>query len=123
MLSIDVDLQPMTDQAIYQMALEEWMGVLDQLWVAVGKPVDSVRLDVYRNNLGRVPLGLLENAVGRLLREHIYNTVPTLGEIWSAIRKELGNPYDLDQAMEHWSQVSWESAIHRFSVAVETDEP
>jgi len=75
-----------SDQEIHQLALAEWTGQLTQLWEAVGKPVDRRQLAVYVKQLGRVPLGLLEQAISEILQNHTYNTVPTLGEIWKAIK-------------------------------------
>jgi hypothetical protein len=36
--------------------------VLAELWTAAGKALEADRLEVYRNSLGEVPLGLLELA-------------------------------------------------------------
>jgi hypothetical protein len=93
---------PKTDQEIYQAAMEEWLGVLTQLWTAYDKPLDSSRLELYQKMLGDVPLGLLDKAIKRVIREHKYNSVPAVGDVWSAIRKELGNPHDIDQAIQAW---------------------
>ena len=75
-----------SDNEIYQLALADWTGTITQLWEAVGKPVDRKQLAVYVKQLGRVPLGLLEQAISELLQHHTYNTVPTLGEIWRSIK-------------------------------------
>jgi hypothetical protein len=72
----------------------------------IGKLVDVERLKIYRRNLGNVPLGLLEKTIDRVFRENTYQTVPVTGAIWEAIRKELGNPYDLDSALERWEPPS-----------------
>jgi hypothetical protein len=82
--------------------LEEWYGVLLELWTATGKPQDPDRLEVYRQALEEVPLGLLELAVRRVIRENTYNVVPLPGVVWAAVRKELGEPWDVRQAMEDW---------------------
>jgi len=92
----------MSNEQIYNLALEEWMGVLASMYTLIGKPVDIERLKIYRRNLSRVPLGLLELAIDRVFRENTYQTVPVTGVIWEAIRKELGNPYDLDSSLERW---------------------
>lgn len=76
-----------SEKEIYQEAVAEWTGVLTQLYDAIGKPVDKKQLAVFIKQLGRVPLGLLEQAIGNLLQEHTYHTVPTLGEIWGAIKE------------------------------------
>jgi hypothetical protein len=91
-----------TEQEIYEAALADWMGVLGQLWTAIGKPIESNRLKVYRDQLGDVPLGLLEKSIARVLRENTWSNVPPVGTIWQAIRKELGDPYDLQVALENW---------------------
>jgi len=75
-----------SDTQIYQLATAEWTAQLTQLWEAVGKPVDRKQLAVYVKQLGRVPLGLLEQAISEILQNHSYNSVPTLGEIWKAIK-------------------------------------
>jgi hypothetical protein len=91
-----------TEQEIYQAALAEWTGILAQLWTAIGKPIEPERLQVYRDQLGDVPLGLLERSIRRVLRENTWSNVPPIGTIWQAIRKELGDPYDLQIAIENW---------------------
>lgn len=94
--------------------LEEWLGVLSQLWTAYDKPIDSDRMQVYQKMLGKIPLGLLEKAVERVVSEHVYNSVPTVAQIWAAVRKELGTPYDMDQAIAEWEQDHWNRTIVRF---------
>ena len=76
---------------IYQEALDEWTGVLKQLWYAIGKPVDSKQLAVYVKQLGDIPLGVLEDVVARIMREHTWHTVPTIGDIWAVVRKYYGD--------------------------------
>jgi len=116
---LDIDK---TDEQIHQMAMEEWLSVLVRLWEAVGKTVDVDRLEIYRRELVDIPLGVLENAVSRVIREHTYANVPTVGEIWRSVRTELGNPTDVLQAIENWSERSWERCFYRFeNVAVETE--
>ena len=82
--------------------LEEWLGVLAELWTAAGKPLEADRLEVYRQSLGDVPLGLLELAVWRVIRENVYHIVPLPGVVWAAVRKELGDPWDIRMAIEEW---------------------
>lgn len=68
----------------------EWTATIEKLWQAIGKPVDQSRLEVYVEELRFIPLGLLDKAVSRALRTGgSYQTVPTLGAIWDAIREEL----------------------------------
>lgn len=111
-----------TDQEIYQMALEDWLTVLSRLWTAYDKHLDPERLALYQRTLQIVPLGLLENAIDRVIREHVYNSVPTVAEVWTAVRKELGNPHDIEQAIDAWCEASWRRCTYRFpSVAAETE--
>lgn len=115
MLTRTDDLMPLTmsDDDIFQAAMEEWLGVLVRLWQAVGKPVDAERLQIYQRELGDVPLGLLEKAVTRLIREWSYANVPNVSEIWKAVRKELNDPNDLPIALESWKQRSFERCVYR----------
>lgn len=110
-----------TDDEIYQLALEEWLTILSRLWLAYDKPLDPVRLALYQHNFERVPMGLLEKAVDRAIRDNRYNMVPTVGNVWDAVRKELHNPYDIDEAIKRW-QASLGSCFYRFeSVTTETE--
>jgi len=97
----------------YELALEEWLDVLGELWTAVGKPVDRERLQVYRNALADVPLGLLEVAVRRVIRENTYSVVPPPGAVWEAVRQELGEPQDVRAAIERWKDRLWEELMWR----------
>ena len=96
-----------SDEKIHQAAMEEWLGVLAQLWTAIGKPIDAERLELYGRHLKGVPLGLLERAVKRVLRENVYLVVPPPGVVWAALREELGNPRDLNAAIEAWLEALW----------------
>jgi hypothetical protein len=121
----DIDTDVVTDDTIYQQALEDWLKVLSTLWTAYDKPVDPVRFALYSDMLRKIPLGLLEQAVERVVSEHVYNSVPTVAEVWVAVRKELHNPFDLDQAIERWKEALWYRAVYRWddvarSVAAET---
>jgi hypothetical protein len=91
--------------------LEEWLGILAQLWTAIGKPIDADRLDVHGKSLTGVPLGLLELAVARVIRENVYQLVPSPGVVWKAVEKELGNPRDVIAAIESWKERMWERVI------------
>lgn len=88
-----------TDEQIYQAARAEWIGVLLQLWDAIGKTADKKQLAVYVTQLGDIPLGILERVVQSVLADHTYHTVPTIGEIWAIVRNEYG---DRDQ-LRFWS--------------------
>ena len=51
-----------TEEEIRQAAVEDWLGVLARLWTAIGKPIEAERLQLYRDALHGVPLGILEKA-------------------------------------------------------------
>ncbi len=91
-----------SDQAIYNEARKEWTAVLLQLWEAYNKTPDPKQLKVYIKQLSDVPLAVLEDTVATLLREHKFNSVPTLGEVWEVINTRHG---DLEQAKA--KQTDW----------------
>jgi hypothetical protein len=91
----------------FETPLEEWLAVLAELWMAVGKPIDEERLKVYQKALEEIPLGLLELAVRWVIRENTFQVVPVPAVIWAAVRKELGNPYDVRTAIEGWEEEIW----------------
>jgi hypothetical protein len=95
----------MTDEQVYEAALEEWTGILAQLWTGIGKSPDDQRLKIYCDQLKDVSLGLLELAISRVMRENTWNVVPPIGTIWQAIRKELGDPHDLEYSLKIWHPV------------------
>jgi len=66
---------------IYKGLMSEWVGILLQLWEAFGKVVDPKQLKVYIAKLKDVPLGILEHIVEIAIRNHHYNSVPTLAEV------------------------------------------
>jgi hypothetical protein len=75
-----------SDQEIYNLALQEWTGILTKLWTAFGKDpfaneLTKAQLKVYKDALGDLPLGILESVVEETIRRHKYNSVPTLGEV------------------------------------------
>ncbi len=109
----------MQDAEIYQAALEDWLGCLSQLWTAFGKVLDADQMMIYQSNLSGIPLGLLEQSIQRVIREHLYNSVPTVAQVWAAIRKELHNPVDLDKAINEWEP--GRTAQVEYVVAVETE--
>jgi hypothetical protein len=84
-------VQAKTDEQIYQDARAEWIGVLLQLWDAIGKTADKKQLAVYVKQLGDIPLGILERVVQSVLTDHTYHTVPTIGEIWAIVKNEYGD--------------------------------
>lgn len=91
-----------------------WWEELSKLWIAVGIPVDPVRLAVYGDVLKPVPLGLLELAVAEVLQNHEYSNVPQVAEIWKVVRKLLGNPRDVPAAIEAWLDMKWSQVVYRF---------
>lgn len=104
-----------TDAEIEQDAYLEWTDVLIGMWEAIGKPLDEKRLAKYAKELKDIPLGLLEKAISRAIRNGgDYQVVPTISAIWGALRKELGNPYDIDEAIERWREAKYQSIIVRF---------
>ena len=50
---------------------------------------------------------MLELAVQRVIQENTYNVVPMPGMVWAAVRKELGDPWDVRMAMEDWVDRRW----------------
>lgn len=112
------------DADIYQAALEEWLGVLGQLWTAFGKDIDPEQMTIYQRNLVGVPMGLLEQAIRKTIRNHRFNNVPTVGEVWQSIQAVLGNPRDVDDAIQRWQDAQLSAVVYRFGsvVAVETEE-
>ena len=79
-----------SNEQIAQEGRAEWIGVLLQLWDAIGKTADKKQLAVYVKQLGDIPLGILERVVQSVLADHTYHTVPTIGEIWAIVRNEYG---------------------------------
>lgn len=110
----------MAEQETIQAAREEWLEVLAQLWIAYDKEIDPERLGLYQRQFGSVPLGLLQDGVDRAIREHTYNSVPTVADVWRAIRAALGNPRDLDAAIRSWD-ASLLNKVNLLDVAVETE--
>ena len=63
------------------------LACIAQFWEAIGKPVDSKQLVVYARQLGDIPLEILEQVVSNLLSTRIYHTIPTIGEVWTELRR------------------------------------
>ena len=104
-----------TDAEIEQVAGQEWLDVLTGMWEAIGKPLDEKRLQKYAKELNGIPLGLLEKAISRAIRNSgDYIVVPTISAIWNALRKELGNPYNIDEAISRWCEVKYQACVRRF---------
>ena len=108
----------LTDRQIDQMLLEEWLNDLVPLWTAFGKTPTSEQLDIYRQALSDIPLGLLEIAVQHTIRNHKFANVPTVGEVWEALVTEL-NPVskryeNVQDAIDQWEETRWNSIVYRF---------
>lgn len=71
----------LSDQQIYNLALQDWTDILGKLWTAFGKPLNVDQLKVYREALADVPLGVLEHVVEETIKQHKFNSVPTLAEL------------------------------------------
>ena len=102
-----------TDEEIRNAALEEWYGVLATLWTAIGKPIDKRRLELYGQDLGDVPLGLLDSALRRVRNENVYANVPSVGVIRQAVNKELEDSrcYTISQWRENrWPAINFAEA-------------
>ena len=82
----------LSEEKAYNLAYSEWVGVITQLWTAIGQPVDVPRLNVYIKNLRAVPMGILEESIKQLMIENTYNSVPSLGSIWDVIKRLFGRP-------------------------------
>ena len=115
------------DEHIRQEAYKEWLGTLVKLWDAVDKDVDDKRLALYAEEFRCVPLGLLEKAVKRAIRNNgVYLSVPSIGALWVAIKKETGDHPNMDvmDAVALWEEKTtqrFESTIHRFGQPVATE--
>jgi hypothetical protein len=116
------------DEQIYKEAYAEWMGVLVKMWDAVDKDVDEKRLAVYAEEFQSIPLGLLEKAVSRAIRNNgVYLSVPSVGALWIAIQKEIGDLPNMDvmEVVNLWKErqaEQFDALLYRFDVpiAVET---
>ena len=107
------------------MALEEWLGVLVRLWTAFQKQPTPEQLELYQNQLEEIPLGLLELAVKRAIRDYRYGNVPSVHDVWEALRKvlDLSAHDDLGEAIQHWREIQWERLAYSFPyVPVKVDE-
>lgn len=102
-------------------ALRDWLAVLTFLWESIGKSYDGTareekQFDAYVKIFGDVPLEILEKGVTRAIANNgKYQTIPTPGAIWEAIRKELElSPRDdVFEVMQNWSTVRWDKCIIR----------
>lgn len=94
-----------SDKEIYQIALKDWYGILASMWTAIGKPVDKKRLQIYGKDLSSVPCELLERAIKRIRLNTTFNAIPTIGEIWQAVKIELAQ--DNCTTPEEWIERKW----------------
>lgn len=122
MFSVKDELQ-VSDEQIQISAIDEWMSVIMSLWDAVGKNAndDEKRLRAYARQLSIVPLELLERSVDRAIQNNgKYQTVPTIGAIWDALRHELKKEMsvpdgmDMEEAIDQWCARKFERALVRF---------
>jgi len=100
----------MDDSEIEDAVMAERIEILEQMWENIGKPPQEAekRMVNYLRMLARIPNGLLRAAVDRAMFDNgKFLTVPTPGAIVDALRKELGNPYDLSQAITRWEEGLW----------------
>lgn len=95
-IRLKLNAKGMSDSEILALARHEWYSTLAQLWEATGKPVNQAQLKVYAKQLGDLPMGVLNRVVTEILRDHTYNNVPTIGEIWQKIRNIYGNHCDIE---------------------------
>jgi len=98
-----------TEEEIYQLGKAEWTGVLLQLWDAIGKTVEKKQLAVYVKELDEIPMGVLEQVVSRLLAQHTYHTVPTIGDIWNETWLVMGHSFRDKLNIDHlkWQLDNW----------------
>ena len=105
---LDVDYQ--------KSAIDEWIAILTRMWDAIGKE-DARRLEVYAREFKDIPLGLLDAAVSRVIRNNgDYLTVPSISALWAAIKKEAGDFPNMDimDAVAVWEDRTFERGVYRF---------
>jgi len=112
-LLIDVlDKKPEKSNAeINKDATLDWANTLRPLWTAAGKPIDKEQYSAYLKALNDVPIGLLEQAVKRILNAHIYANIATIGEI----RREVNSILNETQtySIEEWIEQGWNKCFYR----------
>lgn len=105
----------LSDQEIYAMAMAEWQNVLVRLWTAFQKKPTPDQLELYVEQLEDIPLELLEKAVRRAIRDYRYGNVPSVHDVWEALRKEMGlDPHhDILLEIKDWHALQWERIVYR----------
>lgn len=111
---IVVKREPMSDEEIQQAAMAEWLEALSGLWAAYGKTPDAKQLAIYARVLGDVPLGLLDEAIKRVIERHGFANVPTAAEVRRAVWEILGKPHDITASIEMWAERRFERCVVRF---------
>ncbi len=111
----------MSENDIRKAAKLEWLKTLSELWIFFGKQIDEERLRVYARDLSYVPLGLLEQAVRRAVREQQYHTTPTLRAVEDALCRVLSVERfsELESAIAAWEQDSFNRCVVRFGGAIQ----
>ena len=108
------------EKRIQKEAYAEWLECLVKMWNAVDKDVDDKRLAIYAEQFKAIPLGLLEKAVDRAIRNNgSYMSVPSVGALWQAIKQETGNHTHIDVmgSINLWidsEDARFERQIYRF---------
>ncbi len=100
-----------TDRHCEELFVAEWYGLLERLWIAIGKEIDRERLLIYGQELANVPYGLLERAIKRIHKNYLYLAVPSIGEIWQAVNSELLE--DGFRTVGEWIDARWENFLYR----------
>ncbi len=106
-------------------ALRDWLSCMAFLWESIGKQYDTNRttekqFDAYVRIFGSVPLDLLEKGITRAIANNgKWQTIPTPGAIWEAIRKEmeLSPNADVMEAMQTQTTIGWDRCIVKFGVS------
>lgn len=84
--------------------MQEWNETVQQLWDAIGKPIDPRQYKLYRSQLADVPQALLSEVMRKIITNHTYHSIPTIGDIWREIHytiDSMGGGSDSDN-MDRW---------------------
>ena len=93
----NINLEPMTDQEIYQLYRNAWVSTLAGLWTAFGVSIDIKRLEIYSRALKEIPLEILEKTIDQVLREHHFSNIPTVAELYKIAQEIIGH-----NTFENW---------------------